>query len=137
MQLTLRRPSVAAQDLGSLKRELQQDLLHRSLAMQEEKSARLAEMDARLSRLDTTVAEFARIENEIRAQLPALAGARVSGTVRKDGEGKARLHVLVALDTPRGLPAAETQRMRRWLAARLPDAEISLVAGRIQSVGKD
>ena len=129
--LRLRRPSDAAQELGSLKRELQQEILHRSLAAQEEKSARLAEMDARLARLDATVAEFARIENEIRAQVPALAGVTVTGTTHKDAEGKSRLQVLVALDAPRGLPAAETQRLRRWLAARLPEAEIRLIAGKL------
>ncbi len=130
-RLSLRRPSDATQELGSLKRELQQDLLHRSLVVQEEKSARLAEMEARLARLDATVAELARIEREINAQLPALAGVTVTATTRKDANGTARLQVLVALDAPRGLPAAETQRLRRWLAARLPEAEISLVTGKI------
>jgi hypothetical protein len=83
------------------------------------------------------VAEFARIENEIRAQLPGLAGTTVSGNLRKTADGRSRLQVLIALDTPRGLPAAETSRIQRWPVTRLPDAEIRLVVGRVQGRGAE
>jgi hypothetical protein len=43
VRLNLRRPTDPTQELGAHKKELQQELLHRTLAEQQEKSARLAE----------------------------------------------------------------------------------------------
>lgn len=130
--LKLRRPAEAKQDLGTLRRELQQDLLHGTLAANEQKSARIAALETRIARLDATIADMARVEGEIRAQLPQLSYVAVRATTHPPAAGEAnpRLQVLVAIETPRPLPAPETRRLRAWLDARLPGAEIDLLVGR-------
>lgn len=130
--LKLRRPAEAAQDLGALRRELQQDLLHGTLAANEQKSARIAALETRSARLDATIADMARVEAEIRAQLPQVSYVAVRATRHQPaaGESNAQLQVLVAIETPRPLPEPETRRLRKWLEARLPGTEVDLLVGR-------
>jgi len=130
-RLKIRRPSESALDVNAVKSMLERDVLQETVAANEQKSRRIEELEAHLGRLNATIGDLARVENEIRAHLPKLRKVVVTGSSHKAGDGSPHLYVLVAIDDPKGLPAAETTRLKRWLKTRLPGAEIDLVVGRI------
>jgi hypothetical protein len=133
-QLTIRHPSEARADLDlpKLKRELQQDVLRNALTTNEQKSTRIAALEAKLAALNNTIGELTRVEDEIRAQLPKARHVLVAGASQRSQDGAAKLHVLVVVDNAGGLSMMETARLKRWLAVRMPDSEIDLVTGKIQ-----
>jgi hypothetical protein len=125
--LKIRHPSKEKIDLGKLKQEMHQDVLRSTAMTGEQNAARIAALEARLVASNTTLADLPRIEQEIHAQLPQLR--KVTAAIQS-GSDSSRIAVLVALDTPRPLPAAESKRLYRWLKTRLPDAEIQIVVGK-------
>jgi uncharacterized hydrophobic protein (TIGR00271 family) len=129
--LKIRHPSEAKLDINSLKKELQRDVLRTTAMTSEQNAARIAALEARLAELNTTFAELTQVENEIRAQLPALKKVLVTGTAQDDANGKHHITVLVAIDSPGRLPASETERLKRWLKTRMPNAEIHIVVGKL------
>lgn len=130
-RVKVRRPSEAALDVNAVKSMLERDVLQETVAANEQKTRRIEELEAHLGRFNATIGDLNRVENEIRAHLPKLRKVVVTGSSHKAGDGNPRLYVLVAIDDPKGLPAAEATRLKRWLKTRLPDAEIDLVVGRI------
>jgi len=129
--LRIRHPSEERLDISSLKRELQKDVLHSTVVASEKNAARIAELEGRLARMDELAAELSKVEDEIRAQLPALKRVMVTGAPQTNAEGgDPQIRVLVAIDASQKLPAGEAARIVRWLKARMPEAEINVVVGR-------
>lgn len=131
--LKIRHPSEEreAVDLPRLKRELQQDVMRNVLSTNDEKAARIAALEANLANLNATAEDLRRVEDEIRAQLPAARKVMVAGTSRRNPDTQGlKLDVLVVIDTSVAIQTAETVRLKRWLAVRLPDSDINLVAGK-------
>jgi uncharacterized hydrophobic protein (TIGR00271 family) len=131
--LKIRQPSEAKLDIASLKKELQRDVLRSTAMTSEQNAARIAELEGKLSQLNTTFAELTQVENEIHAQLPELKKVLVTGTAQDDANGLHHIKVLVAIDSPRRLPASETERLKRWLKTRMPNAEIHIVVGKLST----
>jgi uncharacterized hydrophobic protein (TIGR00271 family) len=129
--LRIRHPSEERLDISSLKRELQKDALRSTVVVSEKNAARIAELEGKLASLGRIAADLARVEEEIRAQLPAMKKVMVTSFPPAAAEaGDPRIRVLVAIDASRKLPAGEAARLVRWLKARMPQAEIDLVIGR-------
>ncbi len=133
VQLVIRHPSEARQDIdvNLLKRELQKDFLRNTLAENEGKAAHIATLEAKLAKLNDTNADLDKIEKELRAQLPKARRVVVAGNRQQQNpEATQHLVVVVVIDMAGGLPVAEALRLKRWLAVRLPDHEIVLMAGK-------
>jgi hypothetical protein len=129
--LRIRHPSEERLDISSLKRELQKDALRSTVVVSEKNAARIAELEGKLASLGRIAADLARVEEEIRAQLPAMKKVMVTSFPPAAAEaGDPRIRVLVAIDASRKLPAGEAARLVRWLKARMPQAEVDLVIGR-------
>lgn len=129
--LRLRRPTEAVQGTATGKARAEADALHEALLANDAKATRIRELEARLDKINATVASLARVEDEIRAQLPGVRRLAVTGSARKAADGTPHLYVLVAIDDPKGLPRGEAERLKRWLKIRLPEAEIDLIVGRM------
>ena len=130
-RLKIRRPSEAGLDVTAVRSLLEKDMLQAAVAAGEAKTRRIEELEAQLARLNATIGDLDRVEKEIRAQLPKLRNVVVTGSAHHTNDGKSRLYVLVAIDDPKGLSSSDSARLKRWLKARLPGAEIDLVVGRI------
>jgi uncharacterized hydrophobic protein (TIGR00271 family) len=116
-------------DLAALTGELRTTAVQDAIAAVEARSTHVAELERELQELNAAIGDLAQVEAEIRAQLPDLERAIVTGAQRADADGNKRLFVLVALVGAASTPAAELDRLRRWLVARLPQAEVELVVG--------
>jgi uncharacterized hydrophobic protein (TIGR00271 family) len=116
-------------DLAALQGELRASAVQDAVAAVEARSVRLAEAERELQALNAAIDDLSRVEAEIHAQLPELAQAIVTGAQRSDADGRKRLFVLVALVDAGGTSTGELDRLRRWLGARLPEAEVEMVVG--------
>jgi uncharacterized hydrophobic protein (TIGR00271 family) len=116
-------------DLAALRGELRAGAVNDAIAAVEARSVRVAELERELQELNAAIAELSRVEAEIHAQLPELGRAIVTGAQHASPEGGKQLYVLVALVDAGNTAPAELERLGRWLAARLPHAEVELVVG--------
>ena len=127
--VVVRRVDADRIDLGALQGELRQSAVRDAIAAVEARSVRVAELERELQTLNQAIDDLSRVEAEIHAQLPELSRAIVTGAQRSDADGRKRLFVLVALVDAGATSTGELERLRRWLAARLPDAEVEVVVG--------
>ena len=128
-QVSVRRVDADRIDLAALRGELSRTATQDAIAAVEARSVQVAALQRELQQVNAAIDELSRVEAEIHAQLPALERAIVTGAQRSTVDGGKRLFVLVALVDADGTPAEELERLRRWLVARLPDAEVELVVG--------
>ena len=124
------RPDIDA--IGQVQAQWQ-DAQRKTLVQLEDKAAQLAVQAARVAALEqqirqrsTESADQAQLADEVRAQWPAARNVTVA---RPSGAAADARSLLVVIDSPRPLPAAELRRLRRWLAVRLPDTAVRIVIG--------
>lgn len=129
--LRVRHPSQEKLDLGTLRAELQKDLLRGVAAAVKDNSTRIAALEAQVAERQTAAADFSTLEAEIRALFPMLRDLKVSGGADPGAGAARRTRLLVGIDAPRRFPASEMARLKRWLATRYPDVEIGVVVGRL------
>ncbi len=128
-QVSVRRVDADRIDLAALRGELSRTATQDAIAAVEARSVQVAALQRELQQVNAAIDELSQVETEIHAQLPGLERAIVTGAQRSTVDGGKRLFVLVALVDADGTPAEELERLRRWLVARLPDAEVELVVG--------
>lgn len=133
--VTVKRVDADGIDLGALRNELGSKAMQDAITAVEARSARVVELERELDALKDSIAELARVEAEIHAQLPELRRVIVTGSVRDvDGAGR-EVHVLVALVDVGDASAEDLDRLQRWLRARLPRADVEIVVGRELGAG--
>lgn len=134
--LKVRHPSDNHMEVTLLKQQLENDWMTRAAVVTDQNTARIVELESHLSKQRQNQDEMRKIEAEIRAQLPRLQDVAVSvlseAAAAKQPDGVALpMTVLVALGSSKKLPAYETERLERWLKARLPGVAIQLWVGRV------
>lgn len=127
--VTVRRGDADRIDLAALRGELSRTATQDAIAAVEARSVQVAALQRELQQVNAAIDELSRVEAEIHAHLPGLERAIVTGAQRTSDDGSKRLFVLVALVDGGATAPAEVERLRRWLLARLPDAEVELVFG--------
>lgn len=130
--LVVQRPTLRnTVDLTTIKHELQQDIYRNTLIQLDRSAARVRELEEQLQRMRGEAETFSRLEAEIGVQVPGLSEVRVTRRVSAATEGTAaipRLNVILVGKRPPG--TAETRRIKRWLAVRIPDVEVELLFSR-------
>jgi len=129
--LKIRHPSQDRPDLGALKHDLQQDIARGAATAVAAQAQRIAELERRVSTLQQQPPpqDPAAAEAEIRALMPTLRKVVVAQRPPDAAAGTPRAQVLVAIEPPPKLPKAEIERLKRWLKARWPQADVQLVVG--------
>jgi hypothetical protein len=84
-----------------------------------------------LERIQSTDADYRRLNREVQAQYPELKKVSIARQLRSDeatGDSvDAKESVLLAIDSARPLGKLEIQRLESWLAVRLPQTQVTLL----------
>jgi hypothetical protein len=133
--LRIQQPAEAKlPDFNRMQREMQKslerDVLAQAMRAVEAQGTRIAALERELE-AERTRRSAARppsgVDEEIRALWPELK--QIAVTQGAGGAGPTQ--VLVAVEPLRRMSAAEEQRLRRWLKARWPDADVRLAIGKL------
>jgi hypothetical protein len=129
--LRIQQPTEAKlPDFNRMQREMQKslerDVLAQAMRAVEAQGTRIAALERELARRSAAQPPSG-VEEEIRALWPELKQVAVT----QGAEGAGPTQVLVAVEPLQRMSAAEEQRLRRWLKARWPDAEMRLAIGKI------
>lgn len=128
--LKIRHPS-EARTSDTLARNQKDDLLHQAVVTSQEGVARISALERRIRIMENNSASAAGFEKGILAQYRGLRTVEVSVMARTTENGELRERVLVAVEPVRAFGSADVERLRHWLAERLPKAEIVLAVGKI------
>lgn len=128
--LEIRQPGEGRprRDPSALPTATQQDLQHKTLLQLEEKTARVAALEQQVQQDGAEQALQGQLAQEIRTQWPGLRKV----TVARASAGRADARALVVvLDAPRPMPAADVTRLKRWLGVRIPGTVVEVFVGKL------
>jgi uncharacterized hydrophobic protein (TIGR00271 family) len=128
--LEIRQPSEgrARRDASALPTAAQQDLQRKTLLQLDEKTARVAALEQQVRQAGAEQALQAQLAQEIQAQWP---GVRQVTVARATVGGADVRGLVVVLDAPRPMAAADVARLKRWLGVRLPGSSVEVILGKL------
>ncbi|WP_374334314.1 DUF389 domain-containing protein [Leeia sp.] len=128
VKVVIRNSSAASLDTASLKQELRQDLYRNTLLQLEERNATIARLQAERNQLQARGLQRQALIRELLAQYPEAQKVTVAFGEQAIAHGTPLPPVLmVFMQTPSVLPAADQQRLKSGLQVRFPDLDIELV----------
>lgn len=128
-QLITHQGGVSSQDMASLRADLLKDLLSSIQQAVDEKSRRIAELEAQLARVSAAHGDQAQTVRELRAQYPEIQRVVLAQAPVWDADGGTHSNMLIVqLSSQPGLRDEDRKRISTWLKVKMGVQTVRLIA---------